>query len=449
MLLKEAFRVGQTDQIAIVGAGGKTSTMFMLARELNSRAILTTSTHLSIGQARLADDAHVVRNVPDILAILSETPKQNNVVLFTGPPGEHGRLDSLDMETLNVLSQYCRQSATPLLIEADGSKCRPLKAPGENEPPIPNWVDKVIVVVGLSGVGKQATEDVIHRPEVFCKLAGINLMDRVTPAAIATVLTHPDGGLKNIPDRAHKCILLNQADNAHLEKAAEEIVGRVSGYFDTVATSKLLNDRQEPMLSPVKTRSEPIAGVVLAAGGASRYGTQKLLVDWFGKPLIQHVVEVVASSGLMPVVVVAGEEAQEIRNIVVAPKVLIVDNPTWWEGQSTSVIQGLRAINAYTGGAIFFLGDQPAISKTLIHHLIEVKKTDNHKIIAPAIKGKRVTPTLFDRDLFEQLLTITGDEGGRQLFDNYSPHLVDWDDRRLMEDIDTTDDYRRLRRLYE
>jgi probable selenium-dependent hydroxylase accessory protein YqeC len=95
---------------------------------------------------------------------------------------------------LNWLHEKSKGQNLPLLIEADGSRQKPLKAPAEHEPPIPDFSDVVIYVAGLSALGKPLHEDHVHRAEQFSQLSGLPLGVPITPQAILTALTHPQGG---------------------------------------------------------------------------------------------------------------------------------------------------------------------------------------------------------------------------------------------------------------
>jgi len=102
--------------------------------------------------------------------------------LFTGPKVEAERTAGLSLEALQRLYEIADSAHCPLLIEADGSRQRPLKAPASHEPVIPNWVDTVAVVAGLSALGSPLTEKWVHRPERFAALSGLS------PGEIITLL---------------------------------------------------------------------------------------------------------------------------------------------------------------------------------------------------------------------------------------------------------------------
>src|SRR4030066_735129 len=100
----------------------------------------------------------------------------------------------------------------PLLIEADGSNSCLLKAPAKHEPVIPDFTQCVIVVAGLTGLGKPLSKNWVHRPEIFADLSGLNTGDVISIDALVKVLRNHNGGLKNIPTHAQRILLLNKAD---------------------------------------------------------------------------------------------------------------------------------------------------------------------------------------------------------------------------------------------
>ncbi len=198
MRLSQVLRLSKSPCIAFVGAGGKTSALFQLARELaltRKTVIVTTTTHLHVNQVKYADSHLVIEKLVDLEKL------QNNlggVMLVTGPQ-DGDRTLGVNPDTLSRLREVHDHLQLPLLIEADGSRQRPLKAPSQNEPVIPEFVEQVVVVAGLTGLGKPLIEQFVHRPEVFARLSGLSMDKTITIEALSRVLTHPLGGFKNIP----------------------------------------------------------------------------------------------------------------------------------------------------------------------------------------------------------------------------------------------------------
>lgn len=186
------------------------------------------------------------------------------------------------------------------------------------------------------------------------------------------------------------------------------------------------------------------AGVILAAGAASRMRQPKLLLPWQGQALIRHAVHTALQAGLDPVVVVTGAWALEIQAVLDGLTVQLAHNPDWKSGQSSSVRVGIRALPATTQAVIFLLGDQPFISVELLQALLNMYALNSPAILAPYVGEKRSNPVLFDRSVFEAMCGLQGDAGARSLFDQYPPARLPWPDERLLFDVDTPEDYQKL-----
>lgn len=193
-----------------------------------------------------------------------------------------------------------------------------------------------------------------------------------------------------------------------------------------------------------------ISGVVLAAGRAQRIGGEKLLLPLRGKPVLQWVLESALSSDLDEIICVARELTSGGRRLNVNnERLLWLTNHAADRGQSTSVIAGLWATNPRSEGVMFLVGDQPLIPKELINALIEKFKSDPAWIIAPSFKQEPRNPVLFRRDLFPELLQLSGDRGGRVLIEKYKDKtvLLEWKDEIPFLDLDVREDYERLKEL--
>ena len=116
-----------------------------------------------------------------------------------------------------------------MLVEADGAKRLPLKAPAEHEPVIPNETRLVIAVAGLDGVGKTIHESVF-RSERYAALCCKLEEDIVTPREIALVLAHEEGQRKGVPPGARFAVLLNKADDVTKQGIAQRIAIELNQY---------------------------------------------------------------------------------------------------------------------------------------------------------------------------------------------------------------------------
>ncbi len=458
MKLSEALRIEQPQSIAFVGAGGKTTALFNLARQLPPPVIVTTTTHLAKWQIVLADQHIQISPEDDITDHL--LVDLSGVLLITGSELQDERMSGLDFHTLEHLYGFASDANISLLIEADGSKQRPLKAPAEHEPVIPDFVDKVVVVAGLSALDQPLSEAWVHRPEKFAGLSGLAINESISLDAIVSVLTNQKGGLKGIPKDADVTVLLNQADTPELLSKAKFLSSLLLPYYQSVIIASLKNSNQyingqayddehqidnrfvggEGVISVI----EQVAGIILAAGRSSRIGTPKQLLNWQGRTFIEQAILNAQESRLSPVVVVIGAFSEKIEKVIINQAVNIVINEEWSLGQSTSIRAGLNELPQGVGAVVFLLVDQPHISPLLINKLIDTHANSLSSIVVPIIDGKRGNPVLFDQRTFSSLRMLKGDIGGRKLFSQYHPEWVEWFDTSVLTDVDTTDDYDQL-----
>jgi molybdenum cofactor cytidylyltransferase len=244
--------------------------------------------------------------------------------------------------------------------------------------------------------------------------------------------------LKNIPAGARKILLINQIDSFPNWKTFYSHLDILLTHYSAVGFSVL----EDEMLLGVHER---IAGIVLAAGGSSRFGEPKQLLDWFGEPLVRFIAEKVKSAGCSPVVVITGADHDTVSRALDGIRAQVVCNTGWQAGQSTSVQAAIRSLEEDIGAAIFTLVDQPLIPMDLILALREKHARNPAPIIVPVVDGKPGNPVLFDKQLFAELENLTGDVGGRALFNKYPPSSIPWDDPASQSDIDTPEDYQRIR----
>jgi molybdenum cofactor cytidylyltransferase len=459
MYLTKALRLGPAPRLALVGAGGKTSVLFRLGREMihasasqdpPRNVFLAATTHLALEQLELAEHHLVIRTPEELSALEERIPP--GLVLFTGPQTEAQRSAGLNLDCVDRLRDLADRHATPLIIEADGSRQRPLKAPAPHEPVIPTWIDCVVVVAGLSGLGKPLGSKWVHRPELFSELSGLNPGETIDPAALTLALSHPRGGLKAIPSAARRVVLLNQADTPERQAMAYDMAKRLSPVYHAVLIADLAPPSSALMGTdlitaedgPVIAVHEPVAGVILAGGSSSRLGQAKQLLPWRGQALVWHVARTALAADLSPVVVVTGFAAGDVRAALMDLPLSFVNNEDWRAGLSASVRAGLQALPPHTGGAIFLLADQPQIPPDLVRSLVESHASNLSALVAPLIDGQRANPVLFDRRTFPELSELSGDAGGRALFARYRPTWVPWHDSSLLLDVDTPEDYQRL-----
>lgn len=442
MNLTKAIGLGICDTVAFVGAGGKTSTMFALAREFERPVILTATTHLGAWQSGLAD-IHISIQTPD--EIDEKLFSKGKKILFTGPEGEDERLHGLNGKTLEKLQLLCKKHHLNLLIEADGARQRALKAPADYEPVIPEGVDHVVVVAGLSALGKPLDAVYVHRPEIFSSITGLAENQRISEIDLVCLMKSDGGGLKGIPKGCNKILFLNQADDDVLSSKGGRIARQLIGIYDRILVGSL---EQPGTTGFVECVCSQTAGVILAAGGSERLESPKQLLDWQGKPFIRQVAESALEGGLSPLNIITGAYHDQVAEVLADLPVKIVQNTHWQEGQSTSLKLGINTLPEDCNSVMFLLSDQPQIPSQLIIELLERFWQNRIAITAPIIDGQRGNPLIFSRETFSALSAVSGDRGGRAIINQFDVDWLPWIDRRILMDVDRPGDYEKLLDAY-
>ena len=166
--------------------------------------------------------------------------------------------------------------------------------------------------------------------------------------------------------------------------------------------------------------------------------------------MLQWVLENALASELDEIVCVTREFESARQHIdLIDERLFWLKNYVADRGKSTSVIAGLWAVNPKCDGVMFLFGDQPFIRKELINLLIERFQRKSVWIVAPICNEKPRNPVLFRRELFPELLQLTGDRDGRALLEKHSEKtaLVEWQDEVPFLDLDVREDYERIKKL--
>ena len=210
LLADEAGRLGP-GIVCLTGGGGKTTLMYALGRELaakGSRVLLTTTTRIQ-RPTQEQSQYYLEDEDPDAIRL----PEHPCTFTAARPAAEGHNPEyprGFDAACIDLL--WTSKAADWIIVEADGSACRPLKAPSEKEPVIPSLTCAAIAVVGLSGVGQAFSDRWVFRPGPFALLSGLRPGETVTPEGVARVIAHSQGLLKGTPARAQRAVFLNQAD---------------------------------------------------------------------------------------------------------------------------------------------------------------------------------------------------------------------------------------------
>ncbi len=235
--------------ISFVGAGGKTTAIYHLAEEYlarNRKVLFTTTTKifhpkidcrinydLKVGESCLDSDKIIS---PETLVIAARYEDPQNQKLIGFSPRQ---IDEF----------AARKQFDIILVEADGAKQKPVKAPADHEPVIPGSTDVVIGVIGLDCIGKPLNEDHVHRSAVFSEITGTGPNEIIDSSACASLISSPRGLFKGTPRHSHKIVLLNKAEDAELEKQgrliAEEVLHqeKETGLIDSIIICSFKSDQ--------------------------------------------------------------------------------------------------------------------------------------------------------------------------------------------------------------
>lgn len=213
--LYEAFGVDlfKKQVIAVVGAGGKTTSITYLAKELvdlGKRVVITTTTHMFL---------------PKEYGVLEESQEQVLAMLemkglvVVGTPCKEDKITKVS----EPFFQWLRTVADYVLVEADGSKRLPIKVPEKHEPVLPVDTDLLIIVAGLSCLNRPLRE-CCHRWHLAMEILKCQAISSITPVAIAKLLSEGYCTKHHIPYK----ILLNQCESERAQNAMLEIINELS-----------------------------------------------------------------------------------------------------------------------------------------------------------------------------------------------------------------------------
>jgi molybdenum cofactor cytidylyltransferase len=157
--------------------------------------------------------------------------------------------------------------------------------------------------------------------------------------------------------------------------------------------------------------------VVLAAGGSTRLGRPKQLLELRGEPLVRRAARVAAEAGFSPVIVVVGAEAAAIGDALADGTFVVVTNPQWSSGVASSIRRGIAALSALRAeadGALLATCDQPLVEARHLVRLATALREDR-AIAASGYAGTVGVPALFARAVFGELLALEGEHGAKRV----------------------------------
>lgn len=195
---------------------------------------------------------------------------------------------------------------------------------------------------------------------------------------------------------------------------------------------------------------DKIGIIILAAGASTRLGRPKQLLKFQNNSLISNSVKSAINSKSKKTLVVLGSNSELIKKEIEDFPIEILENKNWKEGMSSSIKCGLNYFikeKAETNAVVIMLCDQPLIDNNHLNFLIDKFSETEKPIVATQYENSVGVPALFSNNFFDELLTIKGDKGAKQLIQNNlnKTEIIKVPEAEL--DIDTIEDYEKLKKL--
>ena len=226
--LAAALGLEAREHLALVGGGGKTRLMFLLAEELcqaKKRVITSTTTKIWHHQAKHSPYVALVQSDASWRDALRNELQAHGHAFLAHSLLESGKVEGVNPSLADEL--YQNKEADYLVVEADGSAGRPVKAPAKHEPVIPPSTTKVVGMLGLEALGKGLKPEIVFRMDLFSKLAGIGEGERLTTSVLSKLFLHPEGLFKGTPLFAKKVAFLNKLDLISEEEEARKLADSI------------------------------------------------------------------------------------------------------------------------------------------------------------------------------------------------------------------------------
>ena len=185
--------------------------------------------------------------------------------------------------------------------------------------------------------------------------------------------------------------------------------------------------------------------IILAAGNSSRMGEPKQLMMYNNKTFLQHIIAESKNALLDPVICVTGYESDLISESISGMEVSIVYNEYWSEGMGSGISAGIKQLLlSDVDSVILTVSDQPYVTSDLFGTMLKMKTRSGKRIVACSYAGTLGTPVLFSKEYFNQLKSLSGNQGAKNIVKLNLPDVCSVEFEKGEIDIDTKEDYKNL-----
>lgn len=245
--LTESLGLARREVISLTGAGGKTTLMFRLAKELSltgKKIVTTTTTKILEPSPGETVSLFVHTDEEEIKQFIDTHLDGYRHITVASERLESGKLKGVSPDLVNDL--WSANQIDYIIVEADGAAGRPIKAPQEGEPVIPSSTTTVVAILGVDGVGTEMAEKNVFRVDRVSRLTGIPIGEGVTEEAIAVLMTHPEGIFKGAPSSSKMIGFLNKVDTPNgitkAKRVAQKIIQKRYPQMERVVLGQLKSE---------------------------------------------------------------------------------------------------------------------------------------------------------------------------------------------------------------
>jgi probable selenium-dependent hydroxylase accessory protein YqeC len=225
MTLVQAFSIGEKEVISLVGAGGKTTFLYALGKELSARrsgVILTTTTKIFEPEPSRAFLQFLSPELSALKKWVAEHAGHHQSLLLARERLPEGKLAGIPPEWVDELISL--DAVSTIVAEADGAASRPLKAPRDGEPVIPDKTTLLVPIMGIDGIGRPLDEETVFRSAIASRLLDLPIGSIVTEEAVARLMMEL---IKARPAGARIVPLINKVDIPGGREKAEKIANYI------------------------------------------------------------------------------------------------------------------------------------------------------------------------------------------------------------------------------